>query len=113
MVFNEYRGHFLTRSEVAQLMGSSPEVVAGHPDLLRVPGLFPGDELYPSQQFDREGLPTPGLAALVEALRADLGEREMASFCTLPMRSLGGRSPIDYLRQGGRIELAAEAARAA
>jgi hypothetical protein len=113
VVFNEYRGHFLTRLEVSELMGCSPETVARHPGLLRVPGLYPGDELYPSSQFDHDGIPTPGLAELAQALRPELGDREIASYCTLPMRALGGRSPIDFLRQGGQIALAAEAARAA
>jgi hypothetical protein len=113
VVFNEFRGHFLTRLEVADIMGCSADDVSAHPDLLRVPGLYPGEELYPAPQFDHAGLPTPGLALLAVRLREELADREIASFCTHPIRTLGGRSPIEWLRQGGPVDLAAQAAIAA
>lgn len=110
MVFNEFRGHFLTRYEAAELSDFAPGTLVQHPDVVSVTGFIPGEELYPALQFDREGRPTPGLGALAEQLSPQLADVEIASFCTRPLRSLGGKSPIDWLRAGRPVEIAAKAA---
>jgi hypothetical protein len=110
MTFSEFHGHFLTREDAAQVMHCAPAEVAARPDLLRIEGFFPGDELYPSLQFDHAGAPTPGMHELVEELRGRFGDFEIASFCTQPVLDLGGQTPIDWLRRGGPIERAARLA---
>ncbi len=110
MTFNEFRGHFLTRYEAAKLSDCAPATLVRHPDVVSVGGFIPGDELYPALQFDRDGSPTPGLGALAEQLSPHLADAEIASFCTRPLRQLGGKSPIDWLRAGRPVEVAARAA---
>lgn len=113
MTFNQFSGHFLTREEVAELLDCSVSAVARHDDLVQVSGLHPGEEIYPALQFDPSGSPTPNMGELVRLLGPHLDEREIASFCTYSMRSLGGRSPIEWLRHGGAVESAVQAAFAA
>ena len=110
MTFNEYRGHFLTRYEAAEVSHCAPKALVEHPDVVSVGGYIPGEELYPALQFDRNGSPTPGLGLLARHLSAQLADVEIASFCTHPLKALGGKSPIDWLRAGGQIEIAARAA---
>ena len=110
MTFNEYRGHFLTRYEAAEVSHCAPRALIEHPDVVSVKGYIPGDELYPALQFDSDGAPTPGLGALAQHLSPRLADIEIASFCTHPLKALGGRSPIDWLRDGRPIEIAARAA---
>jgi hypothetical protein len=113
MTFNVFRGHFLTREEVAKLMGCTSTDVPNRPELLAVHGAVPGNESYPAVQFDADGRPTEAVRLLVEKLSPYLDDAEIASFCTLPMTQLGGQTPIDYLRQGGTVERACRAALAA
>ena len=110
MTFNEYRGHFLTRYEAAQVSNCAPRTLVEHPDVVSVGGFVPGEELYPALQFDKEGSPTPGLGVLAKDLSPHLADMEIASFCTRPLKALGGKSPIDWLRGGGPVEIAARAA---
>ena len=110
MTFNEHRGHFLTRYEAAEVSNCAPKALVQNPDVLSVGGFIPGEELYPALQFDRDGQPTPGLGTLARHLSAQLADIEIASFCTRPIKSLGGKSPIDWLRDGRPIEVAARAA---
>ena len=110
MTFNEFHGHFLTREEAAALTHRAPSALAEHPDVFTLPGRNPGEELYPALQFGRDGVPTPGLGTLTEKLSSKLAAREIASFCTHPMRTLGGRTPIEWLRAGGPMEVAERAA---
>lgn len=110
MTFNEYHGHFLTRYEAAEVSNCAPRTLAEHPDVLSVGGFIPGEELYPALQFDSDGSPTPGLGVLARHLSSQLADIEIASFCTRPLKALGGKSPIDWLRDGRPIEIAARAA---
>jgi hypothetical protein len=110
MTFNEFRGHFLTLDEAAAIIDCEPSVLRSHPDVVSVGGYVPGEELYPALQFDREGQPTPGLGSLVEQLRQYFADVEIAAFCTHPLRELGGKSPIDWLRSGRPADIAARAA---
>ena len=110
MTFNEYRGHFLTRYEAAEVTHCAPKMLVEHPDVVSVNGYIPGEELYPALQFDRDGVPTPGLGTLARYLSPQLADIEIASFCTRPLKSLGGKSPIDWLRDGRPIDVAARAA---
>jgi hypothetical protein len=110
MTFNEFRGHFLTRDEAAEITDCAPSALRAHPDVVSVGGYIPGEELYPALQFDRDGQPTPGLGTLVEQLSQHLADVEIASFCTQPVRELGGKSPIDWLRAGHPVDAATLAA---
>ena len=110
MTFNEHRGHFLTRFEAAEVSRCAPKTLVEHPDVVSVDGFIPGEELYPALQFDRDGSPTPGLGALARYLSAQLADVEIASFCTHPLKALGGKTPIDWLRDGRPLEIAARAA---
>ncbi len=110
MTFNEFRGHFLTRDEAASVSHCSPDVLTAHPDVLFVGGFQPDGEVYPALQFGRDGSPTPGLGALARRLSPRMADAEIASFCTHPLRSLGGKSPIDWLRSGGTLDKAVSAA---
>ncbi len=113
MTFNVFRGHFLTRDEVAELIGCSAHDVPARTELIAIPGMVPGGESYPAMQFDADGRPTAAVQSLVERLSPHLEDSEIASFCTLPLRQLGGQTPIDYLRQGGTVERVYRAAVAA
>ena len=113
MTFNVFRGHFLTRDEVAQLIGCTSTDVPNHPELLAVHGAIPGNESYPAMQFGTDGRPTEAVRLVVERLSPHLDDAEIASFCTLPLTQLGGQTPIDYLREGGAVERVCRAALAA
>ena len=112
MTFNEFRGHFLTRHEAAALARCAPAALVQHPDVVSVAGYIDGEEVYPALQFDRDGNATPGLGALADQLAAHLADAEIASFCTCPLRELGGNSPIDWLRAGQPAESALRVAMA-
>ena len=113
MTYNVFHGHFLTRNEVAELIGCDASEVDHRTDLVVVHGAVPGNEIYPALQFDHDGIPTPAVEGLIDGLSPHLADVEIASFCTLPITQLGGRTPLDYLRAGGRVERAIEAAQAA
>lgn len=113
MTYNVFHGHFLTRDEVADLIGCTAGEVTTRPDLVMVHGAIPGNEIYPAMQFDCDGHPTPAIEGLIEGLRPHLADTEIASFCTLPLTQLGGRTPLDFLRAGGRVDTAIRVAHAA
>ena len=110
MDMNVFQGHFLTRGEVAQLIGCPSKEVTERADLLAISSQVSGHEIYPAMQFDRDGHPTPGLGRLIEQLHQHFDEVAMTSFCTCPAKTLGGRTPLDFLRHGGSLDRAVQAA---
>ncbi len=75
MTFNEYRGHFLTRYEAAQVSHCAPKTLVEHPDVVSVGGFVPGEELYPALQFDRDGQPHAGTRDPCQASECTAGRR--------------------------------------
>lgn len=57
MTFNEYRGHFLTRYEAAEVSNCTPRTLVERPYVPSVGGFIPGEELHPALQFDTDGSP--------------------------------------------------------
>ena len=115
MRFGEFRGHFMTREEVATLMHCDAADLPRRDDLLSFGGRIVGEEVYPACQFDPGGLPTPGMDEVLARLE-DFDPAEVVAFCSVPLPSLGGFTPIDWLRRGGEpgsIEATARALAAA
>jgi hypothetical protein len=97
-------GPFYNSSKVAQLFGGiSHQAVAdrrGHGTLL---GLQTADRtwVYPAFQFDERNHVLEGLSELLKTLRAnDFDDWSLASWLDSSLRSLDGRSPIEWLRLG-------------
>ncbi len=102
--WNVISGHFLTRSEVAQLTGLAPAEVVSHPALLRIACQVSQVETYPAFQFDADGRPVACLAQVLPRLAGALTPLEVAALLSTPSSELGGRIPIAWLRDGGPAE---------
>ncbi len=87
------------QTDVAALLGVSPQAVSKNPRLLRL--TTPRGQVgYPAFQFDGRRQ-VPGVGDVVEALvPVTTSTWTIASWLTSPQRDLGQRSPIDALRQG-------------
>lgn len=110
MSFDEFRGHFLTGEETAAVLGCTTAQLAARRDLVKVRTRFGSGDVYPSVQFDSTGAPTPGAERLVDSLRTHLADSQIGSYCTCPSPRLAGLTPLDWLRRGGSVELAVQAA---
>lgn len=102
--WNVIAGHFLTRDEVVRLTGLPPIEVARHPALLRLECRVSEVETYPAFQFDRDGRPVVGIEVVLAGLASLLSPIEVAGFLSMPAPGLGGRAPINWLRDGGSTE---------
>lgn len=96
-----FLGPFLTRSQVARLLGLSPEDVALHPDLIRLRGLWL-EEVYFAFQFEDDGLNVP-MARLVRTLKSRWDDETIADWLVKPDPTLGHACPLDRVRRGGRL----------
>ncbi len=101
------RGPFLTRREAAA------RTVDGLDGVLALGGAYAVEEVYPAFQFTPEGYPLPGLGAVREALGEGFDPWETAAWLSEPHPGLGGRTPADWLREGGPVAPVVELARRA
>jgi hypothetical protein len=95
-------GPFLTRRQAVSRSGMGLDELAGHPGVLRLSGDFAVEEVYPAYQFTRNGLRND-LATVVERFN---GQRDAWSICdwiTRPLPDLGGKSPLRWLDEGGKL----------
>jgi len=81
-------GPSLSQRDVARLLGKSEQAVAKD-----------GRPVYPVVQFDGRRL-LPGVAEIVDVLNSAVEPLTVASWLTAPNAQLGGRRPIDVLRDG-------------
>lgn len=97
-------GPFYSTTRVARLLGGvSRQAIADRRRRGTILGLrtADGDWVYPDFQFDDHQTVLEGLPGIWKLLRATgVDEWTLASWLTSPMRSLGDRSPIDWLRRG-------------
>jgi hypothetical protein len=96
----------LTSSEVADAASSRAANRASLANRWRDEGrvfaIRVGDQqLYPAFQFDEDGRPLPGIGAALEHLRGgELNDWQTALWFASPTGWLGGRRPVDLLREG-------------
>ncbi|RZV47587.1 MAG: DUF2384 domain-containing protein [Acidimicrobiia bacterium] len=93
------QGPFLTRAQAARLARIPAGLVAFRPDLLRVEGRWL-QEAYFGFQFDRTGV-RPELGAVVQELKREYSDIEIADWLVRPNQALGYSSPLKYLRTSG------------
>lgn len=94
----EQVGFCLTQAEVAALLGRSEQAVSKDSRLLRLPRRD-GRPAYPAFQFDGRHQ-VPGLADVVGVLVGPLQPATVAAWLTGAQPTLGGRRPVDALRDG-------------
>ncbi|MDH4116642.1 MAG: hypothetical protein OEX04_18235 [Acidimicrobiia bacterium] len=108
MQSNVFSGHFLTRAEVAEVVGCAVSDVGRRLDLLAMAARWSGDRLYPAMQFDSDGNPTPHMEELLARLGGAMSDTDLACACTQPAAMLSGRTPLAWLRSGGSVDRAVQ-----
>ncbi len=102
-------GPFYSTSKVTKLLGGvSRQAIADRRKRGTLLGLRTADGVwvYPAFQFDDHHVVLNGLPEMLRILRtSEVDEWTLASWLTSPMRSLGDRSPIDWLRRGEDREI--------
>ncbi len=97
-------GSFYSSARVARLLGDiSRQAVADRRGRGTLLGLQTADRkwVYPAFQFDERNQVLDGLSELLKTLRASgIDDWSLASWLSSPMRSLEGKSPIEWLRRG-------------
>lgn len=91
-------GPSLSQADTARLLGKSEQATAKDSRLLRVKTRS-GRVAYPVVQFDGRAV-LPGIGAVLAALKPVADPMTVLAWLTGTQRSLGGRRPIDALRQG-------------
>ena len=91
-------GPSLSQRDAARLLGKSEQAVAKDGRLLRLRNQD-GRPVYPVVQFDGRRL-LPGVAEIIDVLTGAVEPLTVASWLTAPNAQLGGRCPIDVLRDG-------------
>jgi hypothetical protein len=102
-------GPCLTQSDTARLLGKSEQATSKDRRLLRV-RTRSGRVAYPLVQFEGRA-PVAGLGKVLAALEPAADALTALAWLTGVHRSLGGRRPIDALRDGDADEVLAVAAR--
>ncbi len=106
----EQLGPAYRQADVARLLGKSKQAVSADERLLRLE-LRAGTVGYPVFQFDGRRL-LPGLGDIVRILSPVVETPwTIASWLTSPQPALDGERPVDVLRGGGVVDVAAEARR--
>jgi hypothetical protein len=104
------KGPFLTRAEAARRADVPAGLVAYRPDLLRVEGKWL-QEAYFGFQFDPSGV-RQDLGAVVQELKREYSDIEIADWLVRPNQVLGYSSPLKHVSTFGvdRVLAAAEVA---
>jgi len=96
------QGPFLTRSQAARRARVPAAVLANRPDLLRLGGNWL-QEVYFSFQFDETGV-VPEVGAVVQALKGEHSDLEIADWLVRPSHLLSSSTPLGFLRSGGEVD---------
>jgi hypothetical protein len=91
-------GPSLSQADTARLLGKSEQATSKDARLLRVKTRS-GRVAYPIVQFEGRAA-LPGIAAVLAALQPVADPLTILSWLTGTQRPLGGRRPVDALRQG-------------
>ena len=106
--WDELIGPFYGPAQVARALGDvSRQAVADRRQRRTLLGLKTADGhwVYPVFQFDRHNSVLSGLPELLRILAAsDVDDWSLAGWLASPLRSLGGRTPIEWLRSEGEPE---------
>jgi hypothetical protein len=94
----EQVGPSLSQADAARLLGKSEQATAKDPRLLRVKTRS-GRIAYPVVQFDGRR-PLDGIAEVIELLDPVADALTVLAWLTGSHRGLGGRRPVDALRDG-------------
>ena len=101
-------GPFYGPAQIARLLGDvSRQAVADRRQRRTLLGLKTADGhwVYPIFQFDRHNRVISGLPELLRILAASgIDDWSLAGWLASPLRSLGGRTPIEWLRNEGDPE---------
>ncbi len=101
--WDDLLGPFYGPGQVARVLGNiSRQAVADRRQRRTLLGLKTADRhwVYPVFQFDRHGSVLAGLPALLQILgESGVDDWSLAGWLVSPLRSLGGRTAIDWLRQ--------------
>lgn len=105
-------GPVYTQGQVAELLGTSEQIVSTDAGLLRL-GMRDGRVGYPLLQFDGDRV-VPGMCEVVRILQPFAATSwTVASWLTSPAADLGGDTPLGRLRRGDVDEVVAVAQRVA
>lgn len=117
--WDQLLGPFYSASKLAKLWeGASRQEIADWQERRTILGLktADGSVVFPAFQFDEHNRVIAGLPEVLQFFReAPVDDWTLAGWLVAPMRSLEGRSVIDWLRTGGQrdlvLALACDAAR--
>jgi hypothetical protein len=102
--WDDLLGPFYTTAEVARLLGGvSRQALADRRERRTIFALKTADGIlvYPAFQFGEGSQVIAGLAETLQSFRgAAVDEWTLAGWLVAPSRSLGGRSAVDWLREG-------------
>lgn len=117
--WDELLGPFYGTNQVARMCGGiSRQALADRRERRTILGLKTADGVvvYPSFQFDEQNRVLTGLSEVLQCFKGvDVDDWTLAGWLVSPSRSLGGRSAVQWLREGRHPEtvltLARDAAR--
>ncbi|MGI8876709.1 MAG: hypothetical protein ACR2KP_20770 [Egibacteraceae bacterium] len=102
-------GPCLTQADAARLLGKSEQATAKDARLLRVKTRS-GRVAYPVVQFEGRGV-LPGIGAVLAIVAPVADALTILAWLTGTQRALGGRRPVDALRDGDADDVIALASR--
>lgn len=102
----------LTTGQVSKLLGRQTASIRrskGAGDLYALPTVSGRVTMYPAWQFV-DGKVTPGLSEIIPLFPQYTHPLAVQQFMTEPNEELGGRSPVEWLIEGGAVEAVASLA---
>lgn len=96
-------GPFWTRTQVARLLGRTPEAIAADETLLRIGGAMTAEEAYPAFQFGN-GSVRREVVFLARLLKRRVTDVEACDWLMRPRRSLDGRTPVGWVALDGDVD---------
>lgn len=117
--WDDLLGPFYSTAQMAKICGGiSRQALADRRERRTILGLKTADGVvvYPTFQFDETNRILRGFSEILQCFRgADVDDWTLAGWLVSPLRALGGRSVVDWLRLGRELEpvlvLARDAAR--
>jgi TraM recognition site of TraD and TraG len=112
--WDELVGPVVRLDRLAEILGESPDILRGRAESGRLLILQTrrGTEVVPASHFSG-GRPLTGLDEVLEALaRTDWSDWSRAGWLATPLGGLGGKSVLEWLREGRDVEMPATIAEA-